>query len=142
MADDEDVALPSAHPRFAAHFTRRIYDPDDFRNDELPPFGSDEGSDEVHDWAERIDELRRNPTLRHMLGEHADAEIASLRTHAQVDADDILIGAGFTLLRFTGQIDAEGRGWLLEALSRQYRHTKLKEYRLLEEDVRAFPSGD
>ena len=79
MSDDEDFErLPPAHPRFAAHFTHRVYDPDDYENDELPPFGSDEGSDEIHDWAERLDELRQNPTLRYMLGDDADEQISEL----------------------------------------------------------------
>lgn len=65
--DDEDVQpLPPAHPRFTAHFTRQNYDADDYMNDELPPFGSDEGSDAVHEWAERLDELALHPTLRYM----------------------------------------------------------------------------
>lgn len=142
VPDDDAEALPPAHPRFAAHFTHQLYDPDDFRNVELPPFGSDEGSDEVHDWAERLEELQRNPTLRYMLGNSADAVISDLRAHAQVDADDILIGQGFTLLRFTGRIDLEGRRWLVETLSRQQARTGLDEYARLEEDLRSFPDPD
>lgn len=139
MSDDEDLdRLPPAHPLFAAHFTHRLYDPDDYQNDEQPPFGSDEGSDEIHDWAERIDELERHRTLRYMLGDDADEQIDELRGDAQVDADDILIGQGFTLLRFTGQIDPEGRTWLLEALDRQHRHTGQDEYALLRADLLSF----
>lgn len=140
MSDDEDLErLPPAHPRFAAHFTHGIYDPDDYENDELPPFGSDEGSDEIHDWAERLDELRQNPTLRYMLGDDADEQISELERTAQVDVDDILIGQGFTLLRFTGQIDPEGRQWLLDALARQHRQTGQNEYAHLRTDLVTFP---
>lgn len=114
-----DDTLPPAHPRFLAHFTHRLYDADDYTNDDVPPFGNDEGSDEVHDWAERTDELRDHPTLRHMLGDEADAMIADLERTPQTDVDDIVIGQGFTLLRFTGQIDPEGRRWLVDALRRQ-----------------------
>ena len=140
MPDDDDdlERLPPAHPAFAAHFTHQLYDPDDYQNDELSPFGSDEGSDEIHDWAERLDELHRDPTLRSMLGAGADAQIAQLRVTEQVDVDDIVIGLGFTLLRFTGQIDPEGRHWLLEALSRQHRHTGLDEYAQLRADLMSF----
>ena len=120
QGDDEDLErLPPPHPRFAAHFKQRFYDADDARNDDLPPFGNDEGSDEVHEWAGRLDELQTHPTLRHMLGEDADGVVAELRTSEQADVDDILIGTGFSLLRFTGQIDAEGRAWLRKALERQ-----------------------
>lgn len=138
--DDEDFErLPPAHPRFSGHFTHRLYDPDDYENDELPPFGSDEGSDEIHDWAERLDELRQNPTLRYMLGDDADEQIRELSATAQVDVDDILIGLGFTLLRFTGQIDPEGRQWLLDALTRQQQHTRQREYIQLRADLISFP---
>ena len=103
-----------------------------------PPFGSDEGSDEIHDWADRLDELRQNPTLRYMVGTDADALIANLRKSESVDVDDIVVGQGFTLLRFTGQIDGEGRRWLREALTRQHRHTGQDEYAQLLSDLDSF----
>lgn len=122
QGDDEDLErLPPPHARFTEHFKEQSYDADDVRNDDVPPFGNDEGSDEVHEWAERLDELQTHPTLRHMLGEDADAVVAGLRTTEQAEVDDIVIGTGFSLLRFTGQIDAEGRAWLQEALERQRR---------------------
>lgn len=139
MTDDDDLdRLPPAHPRFAAHFRHQLYDPDNYENDELPPFGSDEGSDEVHDWAERLDELGQNPTLRYMVGEDADGLIANLQQTEQVDGDDILVGQGFTLLRFTGQIDGEGRRWLLDALARQHQNTGFNEYAQLRADLESF----
>lgn len=136
--DDELDRLPPAHPGFSKHFTRQCYDPDDYMNDETPPFGSDEGSDEIHDWAERLDELREHPTLRYMIGsEGAEDLIADLATSKQIDVDDILIGQGFTLLRFTGQIDPEGRRWLRDALIRQRRHTGDPTYAHLQTDLDA-----
>jgi hypothetical protein len=75
--------------------------------------------------------------------------VAGLQEHGQTEADDILIGQGFTLLRFTGQgftllrftgqIDSEGRRWLSQALSRQHAHTGHEEYAQLEADLRSFP---
>lgn len=86
------------------------------RERRVPPFGTDDGFDEVHDWAERIDDLRRHPTLRHMLGTHAGKQIGAQEAGDLDDDDDIVIALGFTLLRFTGQIDTEGRRWLRNAL--------------------------
>lgn len=138
MSDDELDRLQPAHPSFAAHFTDPIYDPDDYQNDERPPFGSDEGWDEVHDWAERIDDLQAHPTLRYMLGDNAEGQMAELRDIEQIDVDDILIGQGFTLLRFTGQIDPEGRGWLLEVLQRQDARAPGGEYATLLQDLTSY----
>ena len=111
--------LPEAHPRFSTHFINPIYDPDVASNDEVAPFDSSEGYDELHDWAQKLGDLRAHPTLRHMLGDDADEQINDLRHSQEVDVDDIVIGLGFTLLRFTGQIDAEGHTWLVEALQRR-----------------------
>jgi len=43
----EAEALPPSHPLFASHFTKRLYDAEDFRNDDVAPFGTDEGWDAV-----------------------------------------------------------------------------------------------
>ena len=135
--------LPAAHPVFAAHFTADIYDPDDYRNDDLPPFGTDEGSDAIHEWAERIEEMQQHPTLRHLLGDTAEDWIADLERSEQGGVDDILIGTGFTLLRFTGEIDGEGRSWLLQALERQNRRDPGAAYATMLEDLTSFdqPAG-
>ncbi len=142
MGEDDAYRLPPAHRRFTAHFTAPFYDADDFNNDDIPPFGSDEGSDAVHDWADRLDELSAHPTLRHMLGDTADEQVAELRNSEQTDVDDIIIGLGFTLLRFTGHIDPEGQGWLVEALARQDGRTPGGEYATMLDDLASFDQSE
>jgi len=51
-----------------------------------------------------FEKLQQNPTPRYMLGKDANQQITELRASVQVDIDDILMGQGFTLLRFTGQL--------------------------------------
>lgn len=139
---DDDERLPPPHPRFAEHFTGSLYDGDDLMNDGVPPFGSDEGSDAVWEWVERIQDITAHPTLRYMLGGDADALVAELRTTSQPAVDDIMIGTGFALLRFSGQIDAESRGWLIGALQRQLQRSGSAAYETLLDDLATFDHHD
>lgn len=118
-----DGDLPKAAPEFAAHFTHGIYeDP----TNEFAPFGSDEGWDLLHEWAEQRDQLEPSTTLADLIeaSGFADvvAEFDSTRPESmpdpggQVDAATVTIGAGFTLLRLTGHIDEDGRQQTLKAL--------------------------
>jgi hypothetical protein len=121
MMGNED--LPAASPAFAAHFSDPIYDDP---ADEFAPFGTDEGFDLVHEWAERRDELGPDTTVAHLLEESGFADVGSELDNpegpgvpaagGQVDAATITIGAGFTLLRLTGRIDEDGRRQTLKAL--------------------------
>jgi hypothetical protein len=111
-----DGGRREAHAGFVAHFTDAIYEPDAPDNDEVALFGTDEGADELREWSKRPDELLAHPTVRYMLGEDAEAIVASARSAEQPDIDDALIGAGFTLIRVAGRIDREGRTWVREAL--------------------------
>lgn len=138
MTEDGTDRLPPPHPIFSAHFTDGIYDPSDYANDDRAPFGNDEGFDEIHDWADRLDELRTHRTLRYMIGEGADQLTEELRFNSQVDVDDIVVALGFTLLRFTGQIDPEGRDWLLAALQRQDGRAPGSEYAIMLNDLASF----
>lgn len=123
----DQFGLPAEHPHFARHFTSSFYDADSDGNYDAPPFGTDLGADDVTEWAGRLNELQRGCTLRHMLGgERADAD------------DNIVISLGFTLLRYTGQIDAEGRAWLIEALNRQRSLDPGSEYATVLQDVLTF----
>jgi uncharacterized protein YfeS len=134
--DEDEQRLLPAHPGFASHFRHRIYDADDYRNDDTMPFGTDEGADTVADWNDRADELRADTTLRDMLGTSADG-FAEGRTR---DDDDEVIAVGFCLLRFTGRIDAEGRRWMTSALRRQVDRQAGKEYRRMLRDLDNLPA--
>jgi len=134
----EEDLLPPAHPAFAAHFTSRFYDADDPGHNELPPFGTDEGADGVSEWGGRLDVLERARSLRELLGEDADEQIADLRGGDSADGDDLLVSLGFTFLRYTGRIDAEGRDWLLEALRRQIKRYPGIEYATMLQDLSIF----
>lgn len=121
--DDEVGALPEAHPRFAAHFTDPLYEDE---GDEFAPFGSDEGSDTLAMWDDRRDELTQATTVRWMMDDEEtpfsfdDAldEMNEPRDEgASVDGITFLISTAFTLLRFTGQIDEEGKQAALRALN-------------------------
>ena len=83
--------------------------------------------------------LVANPTLRYVIGRGADALIRELRGDHQSHVDDVVIGQGLTLLRYTGQIDAEGRGWLIEALRRQAQDTPGREYGTMLDDPDLWP---
>jgi uncharacterized protein YfeS len=116
---------------------------------ETPPFGSDEGADELWDWSQRVEELRPGATLRYIIESGDDsvdaaAAMALLRQTDQPNIDDVTIGLGFVLLRYTGQIDPEGREWLIEALERQdrrYAGRGMTEYGLLLSDLQNFNSS-
>lgn len=112
MSDQHDEAgrLPAPHPTFAAHFARPFYDPESDESYDVPPFGTDDGFDEIHDWSDRAEDLHRYPTLRYMLGEGLDGSEHLDEGDGLTEEDDIVIALGFTLLRITGQIDDEGRG--------------------------------
>lgn len=120
----DDEGLPQAHPAFDAHFTDPLYEDE---ADELAPFGSDEGWDLVHGWGGRRAELSASSTVRDLLEDDemgfaldeldAPAEPSPVpEPGGRVDASVIVVGAGFTLMRLTGQIDDEGRELVLAAL--------------------------
>lgn len=118
-----DDSLPDAAPAFASHFTDPLYDDP---ASELAPFGTDEGWDMLHEWAERREGLTAATTVRDLLAgsgfegieEQLDVPERSTipQPGGQIDAAVITIGAGFTLLRLTGRIDAEGKALTLKAL--------------------------
>lgn len=113
--EDEDSGLGSKHPAFASHFRDSIYD--DEAND-LAPFGNDEGWDLLVGWVKRADELGSGSTLAQIAPEwFEDAPLVPADLNEDdVDLNDIVIGAGFTLLRLTGQIGEADRALVLRAL--------------------------
>lgn len=143
-------ALPAAHPDFAAYFTDPRYED---QADELAPFGSDEGWDLLADWGDRRGELGDDSTLRDVLADSemefaldeldAPAETSPVREPGgRVDASVITVGAGFTLLRLTGQIDAEGRELTLTALDNLVDEFPDEPgLRRQREDLVAYPTG-
>jgi uncharacterized protein YfeS len=120
MDDDtrEGVDAP-ADDAFTDHFTSPIYDDP---AGEFAPFGNDEGADILADWAARSDELGPKSTVRELLADglddpaDVDGLLAELDDEDGIDTAFIVVGAGFTLLRLTGQIDDEGRTAVLRAL--------------------------
>lgn len=112
--EDEDYGLGLKHPAFAAHFRDPIYD--DEAND-LAPFGNDEGWDLLVGWVKRADELDSVSTLVQIAPEwFEEAPVPDDLNEDDVDLNDIVIGAGFTLLRLTGQIGEADRALVLRAL--------------------------
>lgn len=112
--------LGPKHPAFAAHFRDPIYDDE---GDDFAPFGNDEGWDLAALTARRADELDGSTTVAQIdpewLGD--EAEVAAGLDEDDVDTVDVVIGAGFTLLRLTGQIDDLGRALVLRALDTRDR---------------------
>ncbi|MFD6445081.1 hypothetical protein ACFWEJ_08260 [Promicromonospora sp. NPDC060204] len=119
-AADDDEDLGPKHPAFAAHFRDLIYDD---QGDDFAPFGNDEGWDTVVEAAKRIDELDGSTTLAQIDPEWFEDEAAVVAGLGEDDVDmvDFTIGAGFALLRLTGQIDDVGRSWVLRALDARDR---------------------
>jgi uncharacterized protein YfeS len=127
MADDtpfddetpQGVDAP-ADDAFTDHFTSPVYDD---ATGEFAPFANDESADLLADWAQRSDELGPTATVRMLLEDRledpadVDTILADLEAEDGIDAAFLLVGAGFTLLRLTGQIDDEGRAIVLRALS-------------------------
>jgi hypothetical protein len=70
------------------------------------------------DWVKRADELDSGSTLAQIAPEwFEDAPLVPDDLNEDhVDLNDIVIGAGFTLLRLTGQIGAADRALVLRAL--------------------------
>jgi uncharacterized protein YfeS len=120
MEDDE---VPASDPAFAEHFSAPLYN--DLAGD-FAPFGTDEGYDMLHEWAERRDELGPESTVADLIDESGFKDIVTSldvteepgipSPGGQVDAATIVVGAGFTLLRLTAQIDEAGRRLTLNAL--------------------------
>lgn len=115
---DEEFVLPPAHPDFLRRFSDDIYDD---QADEFAPFGSDEGWDAMAEIVEEFMPLDPEVTLRELSEEVLELEGVEFD---QTDLDDTaesdfaVIGVGFTILRLTGRIDAEGRQWLIDAIAR------------------------
>lgn len=119
-----ESSLPDARASFTAHFSDPIYED---VADEFAPFGSDEGWDLLHEWAERRDELRAGTTLAELIEESGFGDLAAEivvqedsgipAPGGQIDAATIVVGAGFTLLRLSGRIDDAGRQHMLDALN-------------------------
>lgn len=106
------ITYDDAHPNFRKRFTADAYRD---LTSEFGIFGSDEAADLLSEWTDRRDELNSNSTLRQLLlgDDHATLP------HNGDDFDDFVIGAGFTLLWLTGNIDQEGRELMLTALTRK-----------------------
>ncbi len=107
--EDSD-GLPEPHPAFAAHFSDPLYEDS---GGDFAPFGTDEGWDLVMEWGERRDELEPDITVRELLRR---SDFAGAESEGSVDGATITIGAGFTVLRLTGQIDETGLQDTLRAL--------------------------
>lgn len=111
----EDAGMGEPAAAFAAHFTDAVYED---VSDGRAPFGSDEGADMLAEWTERRDQLGPRSTVADVLGDEpfeyqSSDDIYSL---AEVQA------AGFTLLRLTGQIDADGKRATLDAIDSLITH--------------------
>jgi uncharacterized protein YfeS len=113
--DDEDFDLGPKHPEFAAHFRDPIYDDP---AEELAPFGNDEGWDLLAEWVKRADELDSGSTLAQIAPDWFEGAplVPADLNEDDVDLNDTVIGAGFTLLRLTGQIGESDRALVLRAL--------------------------
>lgn len=127
--------LPLPDPAFLAHFTNPIYILDLPENDEVPPFGTDEGSDLVHQWALNREELRARPFLNTV--HEMDPE--SLLREAKEDEEvaNFLISAAFTLLCWAGTIEEDDKS-LVHAVLQQQRSRVGHPYDLMLRDLGSF----
>lgn len=101
---------PEPHPDFQAKFTHPVYaDP----YSEFGIFGSDEAADVFSEWSSRRKDLGPNSTVQQVLS------IVQGVSELGVEADPWIIGAGYTLLWLTGQIDKDGKTIVLGALARE-----------------------
>ncbi|SDD91111.1 hypothetical protein [Auraticoccus monumenti] len=104
---------------FTGHFTHPLYTDEAA---ELGPFGNDTGADFFSEWEERGYALRSSTTVRYLLAKTVDGDVDAFLAEGEQgdieELDEVLIAAGFTLLRLTRQIDSEGLSWTRAALSR------------------------
>jgi uncharacterized protein YfeS len=111
------MALPEAHPAFAAHFTDPIYES---QGEEFAPFASDEGWELVMDWGDRRDELAADATLTRVLGTEDLRNVAGAMEGVDgIETAMFITSAAFVLLRLVGRIDDDDRALALEALEFQ-----------------------
>lgn len=139
--DDEDADLGPKHPSFAAHFRDPIYDDP---ADDLAPFGNDEGADLLADWADRAEELDSGSTLIQIAPEWFENGplVPDDLNEEDVDLNDVIIGAGFTLLRLTGQIGEQDRALVLRALDiRDGTYGQEPQTQQMRTDLLAFGQG-
>ncbi len=116
--DDEEFELPPAHPDFLTRFSAEIYSD---QADEFAPFGSDEGWDAMAEIVEDFMPLDPDTSLRELSEEVLEiegVEFEQTDLEDTAESDFAVIGVGFTILRLTGRIDAEGRQWLIDAIAR------------------------
>ena len=108
--------LPEAVPSFRAHFTDPVYDSED---EELAPFGSNEGWELVSSWGRRPDELGPDSTIATVLdvdpGDVREVEGPMEGTDGLQTASAIR-GAAFTLLRLAGHLGEEDRSLALDVI--------------------------
>lgn len=133
--------LPPPHPRFAAHFTSQVYDPGRADNDDALPFGTDEGFDTDHEWAGRLDVMQADPRLDVVIGSDVE-DLARDALHDDPDVLDQLVSATFTLLRYTGSLNATGKALVLTVLSHWADQDAGDSYDRLLADLVAFPDAD
>jgi uncharacterized protein YfeS len=140
--NDEDTDLGPKHPSFAAHFQDPIYDDP---ADELAPFGSDEGADLLEEWVDRAEELDSGSTWTQIAREwFEDAPLLPADLNEDdVDLNDIVIGAGFTLLRLSGRISEADRALMLRALDmRERTYGQQPQTQQMRTDLLAFRQTD
>ncbi len=104
---------------FTGHFTHPLYTDEAA---ELGPFGNDTGADFLSEWEDRASTLRSSTTVRDLIAKTISGDVDSFLAEGERDditeLDELLVAAGFTLLRLTRQIDPEGLDWTRTALSR------------------------
>ena len=123
---DSADSMPAADPAFLAHFTDPLYQD---RGDELAPFGSDEGSDMLSEWADHTEQLTSATSLQEFLQLNdlagIDGNLGKPRKAPRIpipvpgghiDAATQIVSSAFTLLYYTGQIDPAGRELAVRAL--------------------------
>lgn len=113
--DVEDLDLPPAVPAFKAHFSHPHYDD---QGDDLAPFGSDEASDFFWgDWSSRLDEVCPKTTLAWVLEDSGfPGDSREYEPFKGFDDAELLLTAGFIVLRYSGQIDPAGKALMLKAV--------------------------
>lgn len=111
--------IEKSYEWFTGHFTHPLYTDEAA---ELGPFGNDTGADFFSEWEERGHALKSSTTVRHLLAKTVDGDVDAFLAEGEQgdieELDEVLIAAGFTLLRLTRQIDPEGLSWTRAALSR------------------------
>lgn len=132
-----NTALPKADPAFSAHFTDEFYGDVD---NVYAPFGTAEGEELLREWGARVSEIEDGALIEDLVEEFGD-DLGDLigEDEEETRVEQMVIAAGFTILRLLGGIDEQDRHYVLRALDHlEEVFGEQPEFETMREDLASF----